>query len=55
MIAIIMLPFDSIHVNPFGLSSHRPFSEQVAELAPISTDPGGQLSLTVLPSIGKLS
>ena len=27
----------------------------VAELGPVSTSPGGQLKVTVLPSIGKLS
>ena len=35
--------------------SHSPFSVQVDELGPVSASPGGQLNLTVLPSIGKTS
>ena len=34
--------------------SHSPFSVHVAELDPMSTNPGEQLSLTVLPSMNRL-
>ena len=34
--------------------SHSPFSVHVAELDPMSTNPGEQLSLTVLPSMSRL-
>ena len=39
-------------MSPLGSGSHSPFSVHVAELGPVSSHPGGQLNLIVLPSIG---
>ena len=44
-----------LHINPLGLGSHSPFPVQVAELDPLSTSPGGQLKVIVLPSTGTKS
>ena len=41
------------HINSLGSGSHSPFSVHTVELGPVSTNPRGQLNLTVLPSIGK--
>ena len=41
------------HISPLGSGSHSPFPVHIVELGPVSTSPGGQLNLTVLPSIGK--
>ena len=46
---------ESLQNSPLGSGSHSPFPEQVAELGPISSNPGGQLNLIVLPSTGILS
>ena len=43
------------HISPLGSGFHSPFPVHVAELGPVSTSPGRQLNLTVLPSIGKPS
>ena len=40
-------------MSPLGSGFHFPFSMHVAELGPVSTSPGGQLNMTVFPSIGK--
>ena len=42
------------HINLLMSGSHSPFSVQVAELGPVSSSPGGQVNLIVLPCIGKL-
>ena len=41
------------HISPLGSGSHSPFPVHIDELDPVSTSPGGQLKVTVLPSIGK--
>ena len=43
------------HSSPFGSGSHSPFPVHIDELDPVSTSPGEQLKVTVLPSIGKSS
>jgi hypothetical protein len=49
---IYNVPFDELHMSPLGSGSHSPFPVHVAELGPVSTDPGGQLKVTVHPSSG---
>ena len=51
----MVLPLESLHVSPLGSGSHSPFSVQVAELGPMSTSPGGQLNIMVLPSTGTIN
>ena len=41
------------HSSPLGSGSHSPFPVHIDELDPVSTSPGGQLKVTMLPSIGK--
>ena len=40
-------------MSPLGSGSHSPFPIQVDELGPVSTSPGGQLKVVVVPSTGK--
>ena len=44
-----------LHMILLGSGSHTPFHVQVAELGPISSSPGGQLKVIVLPSTDKPS
>jgi hypothetical protein len=50
LIMIYNIPFDELHMSPLGSGSHSPFPVHVAELCPVSTDPGRQLKVIVLPS-----
>ena len=50
-----MLILDLVHISTLRSGSHSPLSVQVAELGPMSSSSGGQLKVTVSPSIGKSS
>ena len=42
-----------MHSSSCGSGSHSPFPIQVDELVPLRLRPGGQMKLTVAPSIGR--
>ena len=39
-----------LHFTSLGSGSHSPFSKHVVVLGPMCTNPGGQLSLMIVPS-----
>ena len=46
---------EMLHMSPLGSGSHIPFSVHVAVWGPISSNPEGQLKVTVVPSTGMRS
>ena len=40
-----------VHCTSLGSGSHSPFAVQTAVLDPTSIDPGGQLKVTLVPSV----
>ena len=50
--SVYIIASSPLHFVPFESGSHSPLPIQVDVLDPVSISPGGQLKVTVVPSVG---